>query len=86
MPAAAVILVPIVCMMIDAVKKSVVYFIISIVRYTVWLGERWNVITLTGWTEAKAVYLNVLLEQGRKLEDRRWLDTIVVLAVNYVES
>lgn len=37
MPAAAVILVPIVCMMIDAVKKSVVYILISIVRYIVWL-------------------------------------------------
>lgn len=42
--------------------------------------------TLSGRIEAKAVDLCVSFEQGGKLEDRRWLDTIVVPAVNYAND
>jgi len=38
--------------------------------------------TLSGLTEAKAMYLNESGDQGRRLEDRKWLDTAVVPAVN----
>lgn len=38
--------------------------------------------TLTGRTEAKAMVLDVCVDQGRRLEDRNRLDTVLVPAVN----
>lgn len=38
--------------------------------------------TLTGRTEAKAVLLDACVDQGRRLEDRNRLDTVLVPAVN----
>lgn len=38
--------------------------------------------TLTGQTEAKAVLLDLCVDQGRRLEDRNRLDTVLVPAVN----
>jgi len=38
--------------------------------------------TLTGRTEAKAVPLDWCVDQGRRLEDRNRLDTVLVPAVN----
>jgi hypothetical protein len=38
--------------------------------------------TLTGRTEAKAMLLDGCVDQGRRLEDRNRLDTVLVPAVN----
>lgn len=38
--------------------------------------------TLTGRIEAKAVFLDFCGDEGRRLEDRNRLDTVLVLAVN----
>lgn len=38
--------------------------------------------TLTGRSEAKAVFLDFCGDEGRRLEDRNRLDTVLVLAVN----
>jgi len=38
--------------------------------------------TLTGRTEAKATLLDGCVDQGRRLEDRNRLDTVLVPAVN----
>lgn len=47
----------------------------------VYQGERWNVKTPGGLSEAKAMFLWVFDDQGRRVEDRKWLDTAVVPAV-----
>jgi len=47
----------------------------------VYQGERWNVKTPGGLSEAKAVFLWEFCDQGRRVEDRKWLDTAVVPAV-----
>lgn len=47
----------------------------------VYKGERWNAKTPCGLSEAKAMFLWVFVDQGRRLEDRKWLDTAVVPAV-----
>lgn len=42
--------------------------------------------TLTGRTEAKAMFLDLCDDQGRRLEDRNRLDTVLVPAVNDADS
>jgi len=52
----------------------------------VYIGERWNVKTLCGQSEAKAIIQWVLYDQGRRVEYRRWLDTAVVPPVKYADT
>lgn len=43
-------------------------------------------LTRTGRTEAEAMLQDVCVDQGRRLEDRNRLDTVLVLAVNYADA
>ena len=53
---------------------------------SVLIGERWNSWTLERRSRAKAFSQSIPFDQERKLRDRRWLDTVVVLTVNYGNS
>ena len=52
----------------------------------VWACQRWNSWILIRRTTAKAFTKDVFINQERKLGDRRWLDTIVVLTINYADK
>ena len=45
--------------------------------------QRWNSLISWGRTIAKASAKDVSFDQERKLGDRRWLDTVVVLTINF---
>ena len=45
--------------------------------------QRWNSLISWGRTTAKASAKDVSVDQERKLGDRRWLDTVVVLTINF---
>ncbi len=53
-------------------------FVFRCQRWNSWISER--------RTTAKALTKDVFINQERKLGDRRWLDTIVVLTINYADS
>jgi len=39
---------------------------------SIFLGKRWNSMTLKRWTTAKAFSKNALINQERKLWERKW--------------
>jgi hypothetical protein len=52
---------------------------------SIFLGKRWNSMTLKRWTTAKASSKNAFFNQERKLWERKWLDTVVVTTINNVD-
>ncbi len=54
--------------------------------YSYFHCQRWNSWIFGRRTTAKAFTKDVFINQERKLGDRRWLDTIVVLTINYADK
>ena len=55
-------------------------------RNQVFLRERWNSKTVIGLTVAKAKFRYKPTNQELKLGERKWLDTVVVPAINYANK
>ena len=50
------------------------------------MREGWNPETVSGLPVAKAIHVHTPPNQELKLGERRWLDTVVVLTINYANK